>query len=100
MRLRIRSHRSGLAANALVRKGVGKALQTQVVVPLLSESLMLFVQLNQVHIVIAHDGAAPLLGAGVIVAPILCEAPDYVKQALLDRGTAAFMRRLRLREST
>jgi len=81
-------------------EGFGEALQTQVLVPQLGESLMLLVQLEKVHIVVADDGAAALLSAGVIVAPVLCEAPDYVKQALLDRGTAAFMRRLRLREST
>jgi len=78
----------------------GEALQAKVLIPQLGESLVLLVQLEQMHVMVADDGAAPLLGAGVVVPPILCEAPDYVKQAVLDRGTAAFMRRLRLREST
>jgi hypothetical protein len=67
------------ASGLLPLEGFGEALRAQVVVPLLGESLVLFVQLDKLHIVVADDIAAPLLGAGVIVPPILCEAPDYVK---------------------
>ena len=70
---------SGLAENALVREGVGEALQTQVVVPRCGKAFVLFVQVGEEHVVIANDGAAPLLDGNVIVPPILCEAPDYVK---------------------
>ena len=54
-------------------------MQPQVVVPCLCETLVLFMQSNQVNIVATHDIPAPLLHAEIIVAVILCEAPDYVK---------------------
>jgi|GEM_PF-6650963 len=54
-------------------------LQAQVVVPRPGEADVLLVQLNQMHIVVAYDVAAPLLDAEIIVAVVLCEAPDYVK---------------------
>jgi len=63
----------------LLCKGFGEVLQAQVVVPLLGELLVLVVQAGEVHIVVAHDGAAPLLHAEIVIAVILCEAPGYVK---------------------
>jgi len=33
-------------------------------------------------VVAVGDEAAPLLNADVVIAPVLCEAPDYVKQAV------------------
>jgi hypothetical protein len=41
---------------------------------------VLLMQSNQVDIVAAHDIAAPLLHSDIIVAVVLCEAPDYVKR--------------------
>jgi len=61
---------SGLATNALVRKSLDKALQAQVVVPCLGESLVLLVKLHKMHVVAAHDVTAPLLDAQIIVAKI------------------------------
>ena len=43
---------------------------------------MLLVELHQTDIVVANDIAAPLLDSHVIVPPVLCEAPDYVKWSL------------------
>jgi hypothetical protein len=63
----------------LLLEGFGEALQTQVVVPHLGESLMLLVQADEMNVVVAHNGAAPLLHAYIVVSVILCEAPDYVK---------------------
>jgi hypothetical protein len=40
------------------------------------------VQADEVNVVVADDGAAPLLYADIIVSVILCEAPDYVKRSL------------------
>jgi len=71
--------RSGLAKNALVREGFSEALQTQIVVPRLRKVNVLFVQRDEMHILVADDIAAPLLHRGIIVAPVLCEAPGYVK---------------------
>ena len=51
-------------------EGFGKTLQTQVVVPLLGESLVLLVQLNQMHVVVTDDVPAPLLGAHIVVAVV------------------------------
>jgi hypothetical protein len=42
-------------------EGFGEALQTQVVVPLPGELLVLVVQAGKVNVVAALDGAAPLL---------------------------------------
>src|SRR6185312_7186948 len=61
---------SGLAANALVRESLCETLQSQVVVPCLCETLVLFMQNNQVDIVAAHDISAPLFHADIIVAVI------------------------------
>jgi hypothetical protein len=73
---------SGLATNGGLREGFYKALQSQVVVPYLGETLVLLVKRNQMHVVVADDIAAPLLDAHVVIAPVLCEAPDYVKWSL------------------
>jgi hypothetical protein len=40
---------------------------------------VLLVQADEVNVLVADNGAAPLLHANVIVAVVLCEAPDYVK---------------------
>ena len=45
----------------LALEGFGEALQTQVVVPLPGELLVLLVQAGKVNVVAALDGAAPLL---------------------------------------
>jgi hypothetical protein len=69
-----------LSAYVFVRiEDFGKSLQAQVVVPCLRKADMLLVQLNEIHVVVADDVATPLLNGDVIVAPILCEAPGYVK---------------------
>ncbi len=60
-------------------ESLGEALQTQVVVPRSGKALVLPVQLLKAHVLIADDVAAPLLDANVIVAVVLCEAPDCVK---------------------
>jgi hypothetical protein len=52
----------GLGAWGLLPlEGFGEALQTQVVVPLPGELLVLLVQAGKVNVVAALDGAAPLL---------------------------------------
>jgi len=51
----------------LLLKGFGKALQSQVVVPHLGESLMLLVQADEVNVVATVNGAAPLLHAYIVV---------------------------------
>lgn|GEM_PF-4133610 len=58
---------SGLATNALVRKSLCESLQTQVVIPRLGEAFVLLVKLDEMHVVVAHDVAAPLLDGNVIV---------------------------------
>ena len=55
------------SAAAVLLKGFGEALQSQVVVPHLGESLMLLVQADEVNVVVADDGAAPLLHAYIVV---------------------------------
>ena len=72
---------SGLAANGRVREGFGKALQAKSVVPTGGEAFVLAVQLKQGHIMATHDGTGELFYAHVVIAPVLCEAPDYVKWA-------------------
>jgi hypothetical protein len=70
----------GLVAWGLLPlEGFKKALQTQVVVPRLGKAFVLLVKLNKVHVVAAYDVATPLFDGNVIVAPVLCEAPDYVE---------------------
>ena len=51
-------------------EGFGEALQSQVVVPHLGEAFMLLVQADKVNVLVAGDGAAPLLHANVIVAVV------------------------------
>src|SRR6187402_1552806 len=63
--------RSGLAENALVRKSLFKALQSQVAVPRLGEALVLLLQLEQSDVVVVHDGAGYLLQGEVIIAPVV-----------------------------
>ena len=71
---------NGLGAWGLLPlEGFGEALQTQVVVPLLGELLVLLVQAGKVNVVAALDGAAPLLDSEIVITKILCEAPDYVE---------------------
>src|ERR1700723_438174 len=61
----------GLSAYVFVRiEDFGKSLKAQVVVPCLRKADMLLVQLEEIHIVVADDVAAPLLNGDVIVAPI------------------------------
>jgi hypothetical protein len=73
---------SGLAAYMLARvEDLGEALQTQVAVPRLGKADVLLVQPHQMHLAVADDVAAPLLDGNIIVAPVLCEAPDYVKRS-------------------
>src|SRR5665213_3147335 len=62
--------RGGKALGAwvpLLLKGFGEALQSQVVVPHLGESLMLLVQADEVNVVVEDDIAAPLLHAYIVV---------------------------------
>jgi hypothetical protein len=62
---------SGLGAwGLLLCEGFGEALQTQVVVPLFGKSFVLVVQAGELHVVVAHDGAAPLLRPEVVVAVV------------------------------
>jgi len=68
--LAVSAPKSGLATNRLVRKSVYVPLQSQVVIPRLCETLVLFMQSNQVDIVAAHDVPAPLLHAEIIVAVV------------------------------
>jgi hypothetical protein len=70
---------SGLADDALVREDFVEALLTQVVVPRLRKAFMLRVKLRVKAVVTVADEAAPLLDAYIVIAPILCEASDYVK---------------------
>ena len=70
-----------VAVLAVLLVGFGEALLTQVPVPQLGEAFVFLVQFHKLHIVGADDIAAPLLYPGIIVAPVLCEAPDYVKWA-------------------
>jgi hypothetical protein len=54
--------RKGLGAWGLLPlEGFGEALQTQIVVPLVGELLVLLVQAGKVNVMAALDGAAPLL---------------------------------------
>ena len=62
--------------------------------PLGGKAFRLLMQAEKRDIVTAHDGAGELLDGNVVIAPGLCEAPDYVKV-----GRSSFMRRLRLQES-
>ena len=66
---------------ALGLEGLGEALQTQVVVPYFGKALVLLVKLGKLHVVAANHVAAPLFHAYVVVAVVLCEAPDYVKRS-------------------
>ena len=76
----LRLERFGLSANRLGGvEGLGEALTTQVVVPHFGESLVLRMEVGKLHVLAAHDVPAPLLHAYVVVAVVLCEAPDYVK---------------------
>ncbi len=71
--------RLGLGAVPLSLEGFKKALRSKVLVPQLGELFVLLVKLDVVCVIGADDVAAPLLHAGVIVAVVLCEAPDYVE---------------------
>jgi hypothetical protein len=61
---------SGLADDALVRKGFGETLLTQVVVPRLGKAFVLRVKLGVIAVVALTNEAAPLLDTCVVVAPI------------------------------
>jgi hypothetical protein len=67
---------------ALLVEGFNKALLLQVPVPQLGKLFVLLVKLDVVGVVRALDKAAPLLHGDVVVAVVLCEAPDYVKRSL------------------
>ena len=54
----------------LLLEDFGEALQSQVVVPHLGESLVLLVQADEINVVVADDGAAPLLDADIVVSVI------------------------------
>ena len=61
----------GLGAwGLLLLEGFGEALQSQVVVPHLGESLVLLVQAGEVNVVVADNGAAPLLYTHIVVSVI------------------------------
>ncbi len=89
--LRLWSERSTLHPLPLAEKGLSglglplllegfcKPLRTQVAVPHLGEGNVLLEERTMKGVVTVGDKAAPLLHADVIVAPALCEAPDYVK---------------------
>lgn len=62
-------------------EGFDKALFAEVLVPLLGELLVLLVKLGVEGVMAVSNEARPLLDTGVIVAPVLCEALDYVKWA-------------------
>jgi hypothetical protein len=71
-RLPIRSGRERLGAWGLLLllEAFGEALQSQIVVPHLGESLVLLVQADEINVVVAYDRAAPLLYAYIIVSVI------------------------------
>lgn len=54
-------------------------MQAQVVVPLNGESFVLLVERGQRDVLTTDKVAAPLLDTQVVVAKVLCEAPDYVE---------------------
>jgi hypothetical protein len=60
-----------VGAYVLVRvEDFSEALQAQLVVPRLSKTDMLRMQVNEANVVIADDVAAPLLDGNVMVAPV------------------------------
>jgi hypothetical protein len=72
--------RNGLGAWGLLSlEGFGEALLSQVLVPQLGEAFVFRVKLQVIAVVRIADESAPLLNPCVVVAVILCEAPDYVK---------------------
>ena len=74
---------TGLGAwGLLLLEGFGEALQAQVVVPLLSKLLVLVVKRSVEDVMAVADETRPLLDSYVVVSPVLCEAPDYVKWSL------------------
>ena len=77
----VRSEESGLATNALVREGFHESLRVQVPVPKDCETFVFAVKLGVKGIHAVTNEAAPLLDSGVVVAVVLCEAPDYVKRS-------------------
>ena len=72
---------SGLATNALVRESLHESLRVQVLVPQGGEAFVFAVKLGVKGVHALTNEAAPLLDSGVIVAVVLCEAPDYVKRS-------------------
>jgi hypothetical protein len=72
---------NGLGASGLPLpcEGFDKALYAEVVVPLFGDALVLLIEAGQKEIVVAVDGARELLDPDVVVAVVLCEAPDYVE---------------------
>jgi hypothetical protein len=72
----------GLGAWSLLPlEGFKKALQVQVIVPPPGKADVLLMQGDKMDIVTAHNVAAPLLDGNAVIAPVLCEAPDYVNWA-------------------
>jgi hypothetical protein len=66
-----RSLRKGVGAWGLLPlEGFGEALQTQVVVPLPGELLVLLVQAGKVNVVAALDSAAPLLDSEIVITEV------------------------------
>ena len=70
---------SGLATNALVRESLHESLRVEVLVPQGSETFVFVVKLRVKTVVAVTNETAQLLDSGVIVAIVLCEAPNYVK---------------------
>ena len=75
----VRSAKSGLAANRLVRKGFEKTLTAKIAVPLPRKGFVLTVEVGHESVVLAVPVARILLDAEIVIPKILCEAPDYVE---------------------
>jgi len=74
-----RPRKAGSASRGVTLEGFQDALVAEVPVPLPSKLHMLVVQFVREGIGVTLSGARVLLHADVVVAPILCEAPGYVK---------------------
>src|ERR1700679_333569 len=75
----------GLGAwGLLLLKGFGEALQSQVVVPHLGESLVLLAQADEVNEVVADDCVAPLLHAHIAVSVIESVQVGTVRESKLE----------------
>jgi hypothetical protein len=59
--------------------GVQEALQTQIVFPLDGEPFVLLMERSQRDVLTTNKVADPLPNTQVVIAKVLCEAPDYVE---------------------